>query len=356
MRLKIFFTVLVVFIAFPASVLAITNLVQIEIKDGNHVDLHFDKIISKKQAQVEFFKDIIQVTLTQVSVYPAKIIRIPGKELVKVFSYQYTPEQVRCRFTVKGLAEKLQNRFQIKLNGKILNLELKDMKKDTLASVSSASEQVMSKPVQPSQAIQPTQLDDKVALEEKLLIANVLKKVTQEKHEIQKPLRQVASKSVVSPYKVFAILLGMVLMFGCVVLLLQRLFKKINRQKDTVGSPFRQLIKKIASPLGLGLGLGNEKWIEVVANHYLGPKKSILVVRIAGKLLVLGVSQESIQLISQLNDMEYNEQVLQESEPKMGLGAQSADAPMFFDLLGKETTKPSIRSEIRSKIEGLKPL
>ncbi|MBI3535563.1 MAG: flagellar biosynthetic protein FliO [Deltaproteobacteria bacterium] len=355
MRLKIFFTVLVVSVAFPTSVLAITNLVQIEIRDGNHVNLHFDKIISKKQAQVEFFKDIIQVTLTQVSVYPAKIIRIPGKELVKVFSYQYTPEQVRCRFTVKGLAEKLQNRFQIKLNGKILNLELKDMKKDTVASVSSASEQVMSKPVQPSQAIQPTQLDDKVALEEKLLIANVLKKVTQEKHEAiqQKPLRQVASKNIVSPYKVFAILLGMVLMFGCVVLLLQRLFKKINRQKDTVGSPFRQLIKKIASPLGFG---NNEKWIEVVANHYLGPKKSILVVRIAGKLLVLGVSQESIQLISQLNDMEYNEQVLQESEPKMGLGAQSADTPMFFDLLGKETTKPSIRSAIRSKVEGLKPL
>ena len=49
-------------------------------------------------------------------------------------------------------------------------------------------------------------------------------------------------------------------------------------------------------------GLGRKgKMIEVVSNHYLGPKKSIAVVRVAGRVLVLGVSNESINLITQLS-------------------------------------------------------
>jgi flagellar biogenesis protein FliO len=49
-------------------------------------------------------------------------------------------------------------------------------------------------------------------------------------------------------------------------------------------------------------GLGRkDKMIEVLSNHYLGPKKSIAVVRIMGRTLVLGVTNDSINLISQIS-------------------------------------------------------
>lgn len=49
------------------------------------------------------------------------------------------------------------------------------------------------------------------------------------------------------------------------------------------------------------LGGGGGKQIHVLENHYLGVKKSISLVRIPGKVLVLGISADRINLLDTLD-------------------------------------------------------
>src|SRR5689334_14258617 len=88
-----------------AQAFALTTLTKVQVTDRSQVDLLFDDRITPRQIKTEFANDIIQISLNDVSVYPAKISSIPGSDLTKVFAYQYSPKLVRCRFTVKGKAE-----------------------------------------------------------------------------------------------------------------------------------------------------------------------------------------------------------------------------------------------------------
>jgi hypothetical protein len=133
--------------------------------------------------------------------------------------------------------------------------------------------------------------------------------------------------------------------------------------------------------------------IEVVATHYLGPKKSIHVVRVAGRTLVLGVSDGSINLITEFQGeapadaaaaaviqpqvraeaapaggdflAALGEELAQESggKPGMGTGAQAAGPalPVMGTQLTATASAPAnsrerARDRIRSRLEGMKQL
>lgn len=332
LQIKIFFGVLSICLVIPAPVFAVTNLVKIQIKNGSQVELSFDQVISKKQLSTEFFKDIIQLSLSDVSIYPAKILHIPGAVLKKIFAYQYNTGLVRCRLNIKGDAKKFQDQFEINPSGKVLTLSLRDSQKDVLVSAASAQRQ------------------EKESPEEKVLIENVLKKTQALIPQIQVQSPTVRKETTKKPYsfykpmRSFSLLMGVLLLLGVLACGLRFLFKKRNKSGVYgVG----QIFKKIS-----GLNFGNkEKMIEVVSHHYLGPQKSIMVVKISGKLLVLGVSQDSINLITQLGDGESSEMDFAGAS-----GTVAAEPPVFFEMLRSESSKPSIRSQVKSKVEGLKPL
>jgi flagellar biogenesis protein FliO len=94
------------------------------------------------------------------------------------------------------------------------------------------------------------------------------------------------------------------------------------------------------------------KMIEIIANHHLGPKKSIAVVRIKDRMLVVGITNEAINLISEMSPDGDLESVAEESSfsnelVKMGAGAQAA---------GKTTFSGGVRDQIKKRVEGLKDL
>jgi flagellar protein FliO/FliZ len=72
--------------------------------------------------------------------------------------------------------------------------------------------------------------------------------------------------------------LGVVL---AIILLLLYAIKKLTRQR---------------------MGVSGNRQIEVLENHYLGVKKSISLVRVPGKLLVLGICADRIRLLDTLAD------------------------------------------------------
>ena len=101
----------------PGLALAAVNLKKVNIVDGSSIELVFDGKVETSQVKTEFVRDNIQLSLTNTSVYPAKVSMVSGSELTKVFAYQYSPALVRARFTVKGDAQSYANRLQVKISG-----------------------------------------------------------------------------------------------------------------------------------------------------------------------------------------------------------------------------------------------
>ena len=69
------------------------------------------------------------------------------------------------------------------------------------------------------------------------------------------------------------------------------------------------------------------KMIQVLANQYMGVKKSISLVQVPGAILVIGISGDSIRLLTQIEDPDILNQIQKE---EVGL-----IAPSFSDHLNK---------------------
>lgn len=314
---------------------AVTNLKKVQITDGSQIDLFFDNKINPAQIKTEFFNDIIQLSLTDVSVYPAKITSVSGMDLTKVFAYQYAPKLVRCRLSVKGKAEDFQNRFQIKAGGKVLSLRIsggavitnndkisKSAAHAEVAAVADPQEKALLDRVLKSETKEAQKEATKGAAKEAALkdaaVKEAAREAAKERQQKAEKAAEVAkdakdakeeqhlltgeglrenrktlggAKPLPSPFRSLGILMAVIGLFGMIMLAIKRVKGTPNLQKH-------KGLSGLLGKLGTSMG-GKGKMIEVVATHYLGPKKSIAMVRIQGRMLVLGCTQESINLISE---------------------------------------------------------
>jgi len=368
----------------PASTAAeksLINIKQVQVSENDRVDILLDGKLDPSQIRTEFLNDIVQLSVSDASVYPAKISSVSGKDLSKIFIYQYAPRLVRVRLTVKGRAEAFQGKVQVKPSGKMLTIRLDGAAaNDTVAS--SAAQVKKEAPPAPSMTVDA----EERALLDKVLKAPVAKaaeppvekaaaaegsatgKVSQKsaKRREAKDEQLTGHKESFSPVRMMASMLGVVLLLGAALLGLRKLANSRNRQ-GAVGQWVR---KSLGRP---------EKMIEVVATHHLGPKKSIHMVKVAGRTLVLGVADDSINLITELNgasaghaavsasagaasggDEDFlsalGEQIAQDSgrTPVAGLGATAA-GPASYQA-PRPTAAAGTRDRIRSRLEGMKQL
>ena len=374
------------FLVSGANASAMTVLKQVQVSDGTRVDLLFDGKLAPGQITTEYFNDIVQINLNDVSVYPPKISTVTGPDLSKVFVYQYTPKLVRCRLTVKGKADGYQKRLQIKANGKMLTIRIVQAGSDHV-TVSSAHQTAKVLPAAPPAPVPVNKSQDKNQdknedAEEQALLERVMKSQPSAPGAALAPMKNKESakylaggKALPSMWRVFGMLIAVVGMFGLAVIILVKL-------KDSkLGGLFSGSLGKKSGMTG-AIGrwarksLGNNgKMIEVVATHYLGPKKSIVVVKVAGRMLVLGIANDSINLITQVagqTSMDAIEDFDLDDKPS-GVTSAGSGPDFFSDLLNSEAGKPSqprlgpqtqgpsfvrdsIRTQIRSKMEGMKPI
>ena len=69
---------------------------------------------------------------------------------------------------------------------------------------------------------------------------------------------------------------------------------------------------------------GGNKLVNVLGTWFLGPKKNIALVEVAGEVLVLGMSQDNITLLSSITDEEKIEEIKNAGgKGKSGLGWNS---------------------------------
>lgn len=395
----------------PARSYALSTLKQVQVGSGR-IDLLFDGKVGPDQIRTEFFNDIIQLSLTDAAVYPAKISSINGQSVLKLFAYQYAPKLVRCRFTVRGKAEDYRESIEVTSRGKVVTVTIDSAGLQAARagrSVASATpvsrDQITMSSASPQEGArgQAAQASEEAPSavqsgEEKALLERVLsgsapaKGESAEKREKQKEkssgssaglgLKGAQLPSAMGVFGKLAAILGLI---GLIAFGIKRLkAAPVSGKAGVLGALTR---------FAQGGLKRNGRMIEVVSSHHLGPKKSIAVVRVAGRVLVLGVSAESINLITQLSGDFSNEQVDSELEALAGSGSVGAAgasyqepdlgiAPSparpgnsgFSELLMSESRKPvapsatpkaapastapsaPVRSQIRNRLEGFKTL
>lgn len=408
---------------------AVTSLKQVQVSNGSQIDLLFDGKVQKSQIRTEFVNDIIQLSIQDVSVYPAKISAVNGGSLTKIFAYQYAPKLVRCRLTVKGKAEDFKDKLEIKAGGRILTIRMEGLAQVAPGRTGDNSPVAKAGVSTKHQAVTEGNESD---AEERALLTRVMAAsnapapalasvqtaaATKDKDTVTSsaaaprdstentPVRLsgegsaklAGGKPLPSPLKAFGKMGFVLALFGLLAFALKRYAN--SRSGARISNPntlaaaatqggwlgaLGQIAKK-------GLGGRGTKMIEVLSTHYLGPKKSIAVVRVAGRVLVLGVSNESINLITQLSgeDAVSSLDGLDLAElvgPAIGAPAAKVAAPQpqaaasFGDLLQSERSRPAtgysaysagpampapsasahtnvnVRAQIRSRLEGLKTL
>ena len=114
----------------------------------------------------------------------------------------------------------------------------------------------------------------------------------------------------------------------------------MNATPDMLSTAFKMLAALALVLGGLGFffffarrlmhknaGRPHDKMIRVIANQYMGVKKSISLVQIPGALLVIGISGDSIRLLTQIENKDILDQIQKEET--------GFRAPSFADHLNK---------------------
>lgn len=78
------------------------------------------------------------------------------------------------------------------------------------------------------------------------------------------------------------------------------------------------------------LGNSNKQFIRVIANQYVGIKKNIALIQVPGSVLVVGLTNDNISLLTKIEDQGILDQLQPES---------SVTEPSFSDQLQRLTAK-----------------
>jgi len=337
-----------------------TVLNQVEVGGNGDVKLSFSNNVPSDHVNTEFVDDSIQVSVDDATIYPPKIIPVSNSWIKKVFVYQFSANQVRCRITVQGKAETYKDRFLMNTEGMSVALHVdggrnisnseksRSMGSSSSSSVrsgdSSSTDSEKNAPV--GDELDEDQLLDKVIHSSPAASSSQSSQPSQT-GQVQNSKLPLAGGKPLPAMGPVMVKIGLVL---CLVLACLAGLKKFTSGKWNLGDK-----------LGLVNGTRKKtaKLVDVLSSHYLGPKKTITLVRVAGRILVLGVTDSSISLITEIHDGKYDEKYS---------GLEDAKATDFSDLLSSEEIKPTpqqftadptnggVRSMIRNRMEGLKQL
>ncbi len=328
------------------------NVKTSKVDDGLIVRLEFEKPVSD-YSEPEFFDKSVQVDFPFAFIKPAKKY-YPAESfaLTKVFAAQYNAQTLRVRFLKKDATD-IKDRFHLVKQGRFVIVRL-----DQSASIP----QSVSSRINRSEATTSDELMDEDALSE--FLARASEKIrmqsrqntadTKEPEVTEAPVKNREPKKEVPVADIKVTRAGM-----GVEPLVERIRraalsdspteKKENENKTKTGrstekkSPMFSLkdsrptgkpielvpsSMKMFSMLALVLGIifllffgfkkfvlkntvfgGGEKLVNVLGSGFIGPKKNIVLVEVAGEVLVLGMSQDHIALLTSITDPEKIEDI-----------------------------------------------
>ncbi len=280
---------------------------QIDLPGEGVAKILLDTAPPRGTVNLEYVRDIVQFSIQNATIYPAKILHVEGVQpFTKVFAYQYAPNLVRVRFSVDGKADRYQGKIKFETKGKSLVIRFPASAPESAPQSGneegerSLLEKVLGKTTAPEAA---------EAAEKPKPEAPAVKP----KNARSAPPAQAELGGKPQGPSMFRSLFAMFLVVGGLGLVLIYLKRKKSpaQAKKTGDSWIANL---------LAGGKKDKAYIEVLANHALGPKQSITVVRIKEQQFVLGVTHDNVQLITQLDADEADLDLLEDPKVADSIG------------------------------------
>jgi flagellar biogenesis protein FliO len=324
-------------VAFAGSL----TIREITLKGNSEVEILFDSPINKRMLELDYVRDIAQLSIQNSTIYPAKILHAEKQSFNKVFAYQYAPALVRVRFSVDGIAGKFQGKVDTQISGNKLTVRFPAPPKSEKSEEPVAKASTVEKTEKTERAEKADRSDDE---NDKELLAKIERNEGSEKDdkserrsknskaEKAEKAEKASSDKTLTGKKQATLggarpapsaarsMLAMVLVVGGLGAVLFWVKRKKNSQATRVGDNWLSNL--------LPQGMRKQKsFIEIVGQHALGPKQSITVVKIRGQQFVLGVTQDSVQLISQIDSDETEVDLLEDPAVAASLGKMFGSTP-----------------------------
>lgn len=273
-------------------------------EDGLTVRFEFNKPVLNSGKPV-FSETSVQIDIPQASVRPAKRFFYTGDSRIpQIVASRLNSKTLRVQFVLGEKLPLLKENFQVEDKGRSLVVHLFKNEEDVLGQflaraanridfqegqeeaenstfVEEATSSDTAKPLaaDSNKTFQLKQVANKSA-ETEIPPAPPQRIDEGKGFDLNKPLDPVAIT--VKTFTMFALVLA--LMF-----LIFYVFKKYVLKNTIFG--------------------GNEKFVRVLGTGFLGPKKNIVLVEVAGEILVLGISNDNISLLTQIQDKEKIEEI-----------------------------------------------
>jgi len=287
--------VLVSILSFNNAYAGSTTIRSVESK-GNNTEILLDSSVDKSSVQIDYVRDIVQFSISNATIYPAKMLHSEHAAFSKVFAYQYSPSLVRIRFSVENNAEQFRNKVKWTVDGKRILIQFSAPAAAPAPAVAQADNEKsllekVTRAVTKSEA--PSKIENVARNESKSK-----EEVTNESHPLalvgtgKKPIKLAGAKPGPSVFRSFLAMFLVVGGLGLILLYVKR--------RNTGGIQAKKAGSSWISNL-LPQNRKQKPIMEVVATHVLGPKQSIVVMKIRGQQFVLAVTAENIQLITQLD-------------------------------------------------------
>lgn len=250
--------------AEPANKVMLKNINVISASDNPKVEFVFDGTAG--EFDTSYHEDFVQVELTDTSVIPPKQwVNVKDGFFKNIFVYQFDEKTVRARLYTYGNAVRFQDKIRLSKEDDKIVLQY------TISGKPSAAPEV-----------KPVQEHVSESHSETLPLSSVLKGDAKEKHLIP---------NASGPPEIYGSFLKMIIVLGVLVSLLLIALYLVKRF----------FLKKT------GKG-GDDQNIRVITSAYVGPKKTIALVEVAGERIVVGITADNISMLTKVSkDMEFNE-------------------------------------------------
>jgi flagellar biogenesis protein FliO len=334
---------------------AMSNLKKIMINDQNQVDLVFDRALALHQVKTEFNHDIIQLTISDASVYPAKINTIGGMELTKIFAYQYSPGAIRIRLSMRQDSERYQKKFNVSSNGKMLSLWVpsapEPLIRDTAERTPSNEKKNNENNLSQSKTIQQDFRDGRDLNDKKIVDKKVIPDEKEQSKDTENGLRRpqqispwtkIFSNSLIPWFGLLAVFFSIL----CFVLYFIFKDKSVLKRKAFEENTLAAMPSFQQSSVET---IEKKQTVEKEENHYttstlkivssqrLGDDKMIYLIKSGETMLVLGVTPHQIQTLSQYRDEEQFALQLGAFSDRLKQFEKSQPGAAFGDPLDSQT-------------------
>ena len=324
------------------------NVTTSKVDDGFIVRLEFEKPVGDYKGPV-FLDKSVQIDFPLAFIKPAKkYFPADSSSITKVFAAQFDAETLRVRFLKKDKSDDLQDRFHLARQGRFVIVRLGQVRpvfnpKSASFVESRESDDLMT---EDELAVFLARASAKIRAQKnkKTLATTKLKKIsttaqTRETRKVEKvpDIKVVRAGMGVDP------IVDRIKKAALPNSKAEKETQKFqNDRSKTKGNLFSlkdsrptgkpiELIPsslKMFSMLAVVLGImfllffgfkkyvlkntmfgGGEKLVNVLGSGFLAPKKNIVLVEVAGEVLVLGVSQDNISLLTNITDPEKIEEI-----------------------------------------------